>query len=190
MKQPIGLFIVLCLAFTTNVFADTPSVEFKQAVELFQKSSNDDALRERIIKLSRELKSAPAIPEDARRSFVRGNSALSDAKVQEDYARAQRRYEEALVIAPWWGDPYFNLAKAQELQKDFSGAVHSLKFFLLTSLSPDEARKTQDYLYVLEDKQEKIAREKAEQQASAQKKRKLKGFWILFAGLGMADSVT
>lgn len=170
MKRLLNLVIIFFLASAMQVYAESPSEQFQQVVEQLQKSPNDDALRERVIKLSREMNPVPAIPEDARRSFVRGNTALSDAKGGGDYARAVQRYQEAITVAPWWGDPYFNLSKAQELQQDYNGAAHSLKFFLLTGPVADEARKAQDYIYVLEDKRDKLLNEKANQQAAAEKK--------------------
>jgi tetratricopeptide (TPR) repeat protein len=158
------IFIFALLALTANVYAQTLREELQQMVEQLQKSPSDNALREKIITLATSIKPAPAIPEEARRSFVRGNTAFSEAKSQEDYARAVQRYEEALVIAPWWGDAYFNLAKALEQRQEYSRAIQSLKLFVLTGPTADEARKAQDYNYALEDKQEKLTKEKSRQE--------------------------
>lgn len=151
------IFIFTLLAMAANVYAQTPREELQQMVEQLQKSPNDNALREKIIKLAATLKPAPVIPEEARRSFVRGNTAFSESKGPDDYARAVQRYEEALVISPWWGDAYFNLAKALEQRQEYSRAIQTIKLFVLTGTTADEARKAQDYGYALEDKQEKLA---------------------------------
>lgn len=165
MKLLTLFFGMLLLANVAN--AESPREQLSQMVEQLQKSPNDNILRENIIHLAQTLKPAPAIPEEARRVFVRGNTAFSEAKVPDDYARAIQRYEEALVIAPWWGDPYFNLAKALELRQEYSRAIQSLKLFMLTGPSAEDVRKAQDYSYALEDRQEKLSKEKSEQEAAA-----------------------
>ncbi|MDO8311600.1 MAG: hypothetical protein Q7T25_06650 [Sideroxyarcus sp.] len=165
MKLLALLFGVLMLANVAN--AESPREQLRQMVGQLQQRPNDNALREKIIKLAQELKPAQAVPEEARRSFVRGNTAFSEAQSQEDYARAVQRYEEALVIAPWWGDAYFNLAKALEQRQEYSRAIQTIKLFVLTGPAADDARKAQDYSYALEDKQEKLAKGKSDTESAA-----------------------
>lgn len=176
MKLLVLLFGVLMLG--NAAYAETPREQFKLMVEQLQKSPDDNALREKIIKFAQGLKPALSIPEEARRAFVRGNTAFSEAKGADDYARAVQRYEEALVIAPWWGDPYFNLAKALELRQEYSRAIQSLKLFVFTGPSADDARKAQDYSYALEDKLEKLTKEKAEHETVARAEEAKYG-WLL-----------
>lgn len=133
-----------------------------QMLDLLQKTPKDDALRENVVRFALQLKPAPAIPEEARRALVRGSTALEEAASEDDYARAARHFEEAAALAPWWGAAYLNLAKARELQLDYVAAERSLRFYMLTVSSPEEARKAQDYLYALEDKQERADRARKE----------------------------
>lgn len=161
------IFIFTFLALAASAHAQSPREQLSQMVEQLQKTPTDNALREKIIKLASSIKPVPAIHEEARRSFVRGNTAFSEAKSQEDYARAVQRYEEALVIAPWWGDAYFNLAKALEQRQEYSRAIQTIKLFVLTGPAADEARKAQDYSYALEDKQEKLTKEKSDKESAA-----------------------
>ncbi|MHB8744276.1 MAG: tetratricopeptide repeat protein [Sulfuricaulis sp.] len=180
MKSTTKLLLILfgALMLVNVAYSESPREQLKQMVEQLQQSPNDNALREKIIKLAHKMKPAPAIPEEARRSFVRGNTAFSDAKSQDDYARAVKRYDEALLIAPWWGDPYFNAAKALELQQDYTRAIQSLRLFILTGPSAGDARKAQDYSYALEDKQEKLSNEKSIQEAAARAEEAKYG-WLL-----------
>src|SRR5229473_521854 len=161
LQALVGFILVIIAPPLVFCQTSAPSSgdELQQLTAQLQQSPSDKALREKIIKLAQELKPAPAIPEEARRSFVRGNTAFSEAKGPDDYARAVQRYEEASAIAPWWGDPYFNLAKALELRQEYSRAIEATRLFVLTAPSADDARKAQDYSYVLEDKQEKLATE-------------------------------
>jgi tetratricopeptide (TPR) repeat protein len=154
------------LMLANTVYSGPIPEQLKQMIEQLQKTPDDGALRASIIKLARGQRPALTIPEEARRAFVRGNTAFTEAKSPDDYARAVQRYEEALLIAPWWGDPYFNLAKAQELRQDYGRAIQSVKFFILTGPAEGDARKAQDYGYALEDKQDKLVKNKAaEEQA-------------------------
>lgn len=180
MKFAIKLLTVIfaVLMLENIAHAESPREQLKLMIEQLQKSPNNHALRENIIKIAQKLKPALAVPEEARRSFVRGNTAFSEAKGSDDYARAVQRYEEALVIAPWWGDPYFNLAKALEMRHEYNRAIQSLKFFLLTGPSADDVRKAQDYSYVLEDKQEKLTKEKSDQEAVAHVEEEKYGRWL------------
>ena len=148
--------IVLVIAASTD--AQSPREQLQQLTIQLQQTPNDNALREKIIKLSTEIKPAPTVPEEARRAFVRGNTAMTEAKTPDDYARATDLYTEALTIAPWWGDPYFNLSKARELRQEYDRAILALKFFVMTLPPEDEARKAQDYSYVLEEKRDRQAK--------------------------------
>lgn len=167
MKLTIKLWVLFfgVLMLGNVAHAQSPREELQQMVRQLQSSPNDNALREKIIKLASSVKPAPVIPEEARRSFVRGNTAFSEAKGPDDYARAVQRYEEALVIAPWWGDAYFNLAKALEQRQEYSRAIQTIKLFVLTGPAADDARKAQGYGYALEDKQEKLTKEKSDTEA-------------------------
>jgi hypothetical protein len=49
-------------------------------VAQLQTTPTDNALPENIIKLAAEMKAPPAIPEDATRNFVRGNTFQKEAK--------------------------------------------------------------------------------------------------------------
>ena len=159
--KSISQIVVLILAIfvsMTSAYAQSPHEQLNHMVEQLQKSPTDNALREKIIKLAQTLKPVPAVPEEARRAFVRGNTTMSEAKMPEDYARAVQLYSEALLIAPWWSDPYFNLAKAHELRQEYDNAIRGLKLFLLTGIAGNDARQAQDQIYVLEEKRDRLAK--------------------------------
>ena len=162
MRKVLGLMLAGLLAACICVCAATPREQFAQMLDLLQKTPRDDGLREDIVRRAQQLKPAPVIPEEARRALVRGNTALDEATGADDYARAAKHYEDATALAPWWGAAYLNLARARELQLDYVSAQRSLKIYLLTVVSPEEARKAQDYLYALEDKQERADKTKNE----------------------------
>ena len=147
---------LLCAAVRAEPSTDT----FPQLLEQWKHHPGDKDLRERIVKAAREQSPAPAIPEEARRFYIRGRTALEDARGQDGYLRAIRNYEEALKIAPWWGDAYGNLAKARDLAKDYSGAIAALELYLLAGPAPADARQAQARIYALEEKRDEGRDEK------------------------------
>jgi hypothetical protein len=105
-KTMIALTLVLALAlvWTQSVSAQTQPAAvqdtLKQYVADLQKKPDDQALREKIIKLALEMKPAPAIPEEAKRFMARGVAAVKDAKSADDFKDAVAEFEKAALAAP------------------------------------------------------------------------------------------
>lgn len=131
-------------------------------VEQLQKAPTDNALREKIIKLAAGIKPALAIPEEANRSFVKGNVFQKEAKDASGYVLAITAYRNALRSAPWWGDAYFNLAIALESAGKFEEAIVSIRNYMTSvSAGSPEAREAQNKIYALEAKGEIAAKQAA-----------------------------
>ncbi len=167
MRFPPLLFAVLLL-LAPAAFAQSPREQLNQLATQLRASPGDAALRERVIKLGQEIRPAPAVPEEARRPFVQGNSAFQDAKTPADFDRAIALYRSASDVAPWWGDPYFNLAKALEQNQRFADAIAALKLYLLASPDAADARQAQDRIYALEERVDRVAKATAAQAEAAQ----------------------
>ena len=162
MKLWFFFFGVLMLG--SVAYAQSPREQLKQMVEQLQKTPKDNALREKIIKLATSIKPAPAIPEEARRHFVKAVTLQKEAKDIKGYEPAIAAYNQALLIAPWWPEAYFNLSVALESSGRFDEATSSLKLYIATGPNTADTRAAQDKIYALEAKKEsaqKIA--KAEQ---------------------------
>lgn len=110
---------------------------------------DDTGVRHLILKLASELKPAPAIPEEARKHFVEGTAIVKAAKNPAQQAMAAQSFTEALKIAPWWGDAYYNLGVAQELAEKYDEAEQAFNFYLLSNPSETEKRAVQDRIYGL-----------------------------------------
>jgi hypothetical protein len=156
MKTTSQLFIVVFTLLTLTASADAqfPREQLQQMVEQLQKTPSDQALRERAIALAAEFKPTPVVPEDARRAFIRGNTAFAAAKDPAGFSRAIERFEEASALAPWWADPYFNLAKACEGAQDFDRALRALTYYRATATTEADRRQALDLTYALEEKRD------------------------------------
>jgi tetratricopeptide (TPR) repeat protein len=161
------IFAFAFLALDVIAYAQSPREQMQQLTTQLQQTPNDNALRERIIKLGAELKPAPAVPEEARRSFVEGVNIVKLAKDVSSQNLAIGSFTEALKIAPWWGDAYYNLAVAQELTGQLNDAERTLKWFLLSNPGEGEAREAQDRIYGLSAKRKLAAAEAGAKQEQA-----------------------
>ena len=105
--------------------------------------------RRLILRLASEMKPAPAIPEEARIHFVEGTAIVKAAKNPAQQTLAAQSFTEALKVAPWWGDAYYNLGVAQELAEKYDAAEQAFNFYLLSNPSVTEKREVQDRIYAL-----------------------------------------
>jgi tetratricopeptide (TPR) repeat protein len=176
------LFCVLAtLGLVASVHAQSPREQLKSMVEQLQTKPGDNALREKIIKVSQEVKPAPAVPPEARRAFVMGGTYQKEAKSAEDFALAIKAFEEAAAAAPWWGDAYYNLSVALESAKRYDEAKDALTLYLLTR--PKDAEQAQERLYAIDAKKTMAARAVAASAAAAiafeeRRKNSTEGYWF------------
>lgn len=110
---------------------------------------NDISARRLIIKLAGRLTPAPAIPEEARKHFIEGMAFVKAAKNPAQQALAAQSFSEALKIAPWWSDAYYNLGVAQDLAEKYDEAEMAFNFYLVSNASDAEKRDVQDRIYGL-----------------------------------------
>jgi hypothetical protein len=159
----------------------TPRQKLKEYVDVLQNTPDDVELRQKIVKLAATLKPPPAIPEEARRYYVKAVAIQKDAKTPEEAALAVNAYQQALLLAPWWADGYYNMSSALRLAGRYEEATTALKLYLASN--PKDARAAQDRIYAIEGEQEraaaeqtartqKEAEEKAQQQAAQQRRKK------------------
>ena len=182
MKTTGTLILLLCtfLAFTTSAYALSPREDLQQLVEQLQKAPNDTVLREKIITLATNIKPAPAIPEEAREPFIMGATVFKKASDPAGASKADELFTQALNIAPWFADAYYNRAIAREAAGHFDSAINDLELFLTFKLTDAERREAQDKVYSLkaeallasakQTELDKIARAEDEKRQSAQAK--------------------
>jgi tetratricopeptide (TPR) repeat protein len=176
-------FIVVSLSSFT-IQAQTPHDSLNQYISDLQKNPNDNTLREKIIKHVHTMKPKPAIPDDARRFFVKAVTFAKEAKSPSDYELAVKTYQDALLIAPWWPEAYYNLSIALAGAERFDEASVPLNLYLLTKPTPLESQEAKDRLYSLEAKKELAQKQQAERKEADRKKeaefiRNLAGEWEL-----------
>jgi tetratricopeptide (TPR) repeat protein len=174
------IFVVAFFALAASAYGQSPREQLNQMVQQLQKTPTDYALRMRIIKLAAEMRPAPAIPEEAREPFIMGVTVLKKASDPAGARKAVDLFTQALNIAPWFADAYYNRAIARETAGQFEPAIDDLKLFLEFKLTDSERRQAQDKIYALKAEAqiasvEDIKRQ-AQSAATAQAKR-FEGNW-------------
>lgn len=172
----------LMVALMSTVQAQSPQDTLMQNISELQKNPNDTALREKIIKQVQKMKRPPAIPEEARRHYVKASTILEDARQPSDSADAAEEFRQALLVAPWWGEAYMKMGLALETAQRYNDAIASLRLFMATNPKDELRRKTQDEIYRIEAKADRAVKDKelaakkaeedkrAQQQAAEEKK--------------------
>ena len=103
-------------------------------------------------------KSAPTIPEEARKHFVMGTALFKDAKSAEDFDPAAKEFQQAADLAPEWPEASYNLALSMEAAgryQDYHKAIEVLNHYIKMNLSEEERRKAQDKIYQLQAEDDK-----------------------------------
>ena len=114
-----------------------PPGNFAEYVSDLQNHPRDRARRDNVVKLAAALPTPPPIPEEARRPFDRAVALMKQASGPQELDEPINLLRRALVVAPWWGDAYYNLSRALELTGQYDLAVKNLNYYL--ELNPPEA---------------------------------------------------
>jgi len=159
-------FLLFCVSIAQ---AQTPQATLTQYVADLQKSPNDYALREKIIKHVQGMRQKPAIPEETERYMARGAAAVKGAKTEKDFQDAAAEFEKASLAAPWLPTVYYNLGITQDKAGKYREAIQSLKLYLLAAPEASDAKAVKNLTYEIEYRQEKAARDASLQAAPAPK---------------------
>lgn len=140
-----------------------PRGALNQYIAALNSKPEDLSLREQIITLAASLQPPPAIPSEARDHFMKA-AALMQLKnpSQADIQTAVKEFRQALLLAPWWGDAYYNLGRALEADGAFDDAIQQLNFYLKTKPSQADAQDAQARIYAIQAEKQSAARTKEE----------------------------
>jgi len=150
MRRKTLLFVAICFGLILPRFtfaAETSGSRellARYVIEL-QSAPDDQALRERIIRLERTLTPSPAVPEAAKRSLAKATMFHQEASdiggraplAMSAYAFAISSYKDALLIAPWWPEAYYGLGASLQGAGRYGDAVAALNLYIVTG--PDAA---------------------------------------------------
>lgn len=91
----------------------------------------------------RSLAVKPALPEEARKYMVQAEAAVR----RQSFSEAAARYRDALKIAPWWPEGYFNRALLLGETGEYKKAIASMKKYMTLVPAAPDAQAAQDKIY-------------------------------------------
>ncbi|OGR42966.1 MAG: hypothetical protein A2X35_04365 [Elusimicrobia bacterium GWA2_61_42] len=101
-----------------------------------EEDPDNPALREELIRFANNMKTKPKIPVEAKKQFIRAMAVQLDAVNNEDFDKAARLYGEAIKIAPWWTQCYYNRAAVLESASRPEEAAEDKRFYLAARAAP------------------------------------------------------
>ena len=153
------LFAAICVGLMLPSFANAaepPSSRalLAQYVAELQKAPEDQALRERIIRLGLTLTPSPVVPAEANRFFVKATIFQQEASAIQGYDQlamsahdfAISAYKQALLIAPWWSEAYYRLSTSLVASGRFNEAAAALNLYIVTAPNASGASAAEDRL--------------------------------------------
>ena len=135
--------IAIGAAQTRPATASRPSADalarkqFAAAFEEYRAQPGNVELRDKVIGLARTLKTAPAIPEDARDFFGQGMVQIQKSDAAEDIKAAAKLFEQAAQAAPWYAEAYRAAGAACDKLGDYEKEKEWLRVYV--TAARDEA---------------------------------------------------
>jgi tetratricopeptide (TPR) repeat protein len=127
-------------------------------------------IRERLINVARRLSPPPSVPDKAIRFLKRGMAIIKTAEAQDDFERAESELSQAVYIAPWWGDAYFNRGLIREKMGHLTEAIYDFKTYLMASPDAMDAANVGDKIITLEVQAEKMSAKPAKAEIKREKR--------------------
>jgi tetratricopeptide (TPR) repeat protein len=141
---------ILMIAPSEKNHAQNLRDSLNQYIVSLQQNPNDNALREKIISVSLRIKPAPAIPDNANEKLVMGTT-FRDGKA---YGLAIKSLNEALLIAPWWGEAYKELGITLEFAEKFDETITAFQLYLKTNPGEEMTTNTKNEIAKVKAKKE------------------------------------
>lgn len=121
-----------------------------------------EALRQKLIQTAAGLQRLPAIPEEARQLFLQASALIKQTSTPEELEKPIKLLRDALEIASWWGDAYYNLGRALELSGQYDDAVKQLNYYLQLKPPEADASEARGRIAVIQAEKEVAERKKQE----------------------------
>lgn len=109
-------------------------------------------LREKVIETVLQLSPPPAVPQEAIEHAAYAQAALEEAGKDASVSHlddAVKECQQALRLAPWWAQAYFNLGAVLQRANRPAEAVQALQFYLLADPHATNAQDVQMEIYKL-----------------------------------------
>ena len=130
--------------------AHTPRATLQWLQARLQSDPGIQGWRWAAIEVAARLRPAPAIPETAREHLARGVAAFKLATNPQGLQPAIDEFRQAVAAAPWWPDPYYDLAKTEEKSGDSVHAALDYADYLFAAPQAQDAEDVRSKIYQLQ----------------------------------------
>ncbi len=135
------------LAKITLRKAHSPRAALATILDKLKMHPNEEVLLQAAIQVAARVRPAPNVPSAARKHLARGVAAFGLAKTRNDYQSAIDEFQQASNLAPWWPDPYYNLAKTQQRTGAFAAAAVNFRSYLAAAPRASDRKQVRMALY-------------------------------------------
>jgi tetratricopeptide (TPR) repeat protein len=108
----------------------TPEEQLKIYVEAVKRDPENQFARNRVLQTVLVMKTPPEVPEDVRKLLIEARITLKREKKAKAMQPALELLRKAEVLAPWWEEPYYDLALALQRCEKFDEAIAQMNFYL------------------------------------------------------------
>jgi tetratricopeptide (TPR) repeat protein len=105
---------------------------------------------EEILKLASLMHPPPTVGDEARRAATQGKIAFKKANSTADFEEAKKQFENAIKLASWWPEAYFNLALIEEKLREYDAAKDNFELYVYAAPGADDVAAVQEKIYELE----------------------------------------
>jgi ankyrin repeat protein len=110
-------------------------------------------LRIKILKLAAGMPNPPAVPDAAHEHIVRAEVYLKRGRGD---AEVEQELRQALKLAPWWAEGYFNIGLVQGTGNRYSEAIDTLNLFIAGVPAHPDVRKAREKIIEFQISQEEV----------------------------------
>jgi formylglycine-generating enzyme required for sulfatase activity len=112
---------------------------YVEALDPINSYGVDFRLRQKVFKLVQQLGAPPAVSEEAANAYRLATEAQDNATDRSGYLEAIREYSEALLLAPWVAEAYYNIAALYEVTGYAGLAIYNYSLYLAASPDASDA---------------------------------------------------
>jgi tetratricopeptide (TPR) repeat protein len=117
--------------------------QFTAYVSALSSDPQNVLLRRKVIALGAALPTPPAVPDAAKQYFVLATQQIPLAKTPSALDTPIALLRKTIDLAPWWGNGYYNLGVALQMNSKFDESITMLQYYLDSKPSAADAAEAQ-----------------------------------------------
>jgi ankyrin repeat protein len=130
---------------------NAPELRFNLLLKAFGKDQNNDYVRGLLFEAATKLPKPRPIPPEAESLHRSAMMALGEFSEHPERDRPIAELRRAVELAPWWGQAYYDLAKALQANGQYEWACEQMEQYLRSKPQATELKKARAEYVVMEE---------------------------------------